>query len=483
MSSVTFSNHTALVAGSYLSQVHERLRRSLGRLSSGNKIDAFFEDPGGLAVASKLRAAIRQNQATHTSVQNALSFLQTQEGIFQIATFTLTRMAQLATLAQDITKNEADLANYNAEFQGLQKELVKLSEENFNGIPLFVRASSGVTPSSTAEKQLGVITSLDGTQSTAISVAPLATSPWMNMLLKGFVSFADPGDSSRRIFVPNPPQDVNGYLEDESEFDLDQSVVVTQTWRENFTLPAGWSSRSATIPADTYTANSGAGPVNLPTSTAVTVAASLASPAATLVSGTTYELNTPTNSPYVTNPTYRQLAENFRNGTYIDPLHAGTTTSSSVTVQFAPPVSYTRVENGSTTTAITLDNPSESVTLTQTLDPWSSNPLSESAANVSSGDLTKNTAKEMGVITAKALQSLSQMRAANGAQQSRLGFATDNLSEAGTQMDAALSRITDVDVAFESTQLARLTILQESGAAMLLQANATHQSLMRSLFG
>lgn len=471
------------MAGSFLSKAQERLRRSLGRLSSGNRVESAGDDPGGVAVASKMRAAIRQNHATHTNVQNALSFLQTQEGIFQIAASTLTRMSQLATLAQDVTKSDLDLDNYNAEFQQLQKELNRLSEESFNGIPLFVKPALGNTASSTAEEQLSVITSLDGTLATSISVAPLVTSPWMNMLLKGFVSFGDPGDPSRRIFVPDPPQDLHGYLEDGSEFDLDQSVVITQRWTDRFTLTPGWNSRTATIPADTYTVNPGSGPVTLSTNTSITVTATLLSPASTVVSGDTYQLNTATNNPYITNPTYRELAESFRNGTYIDPLHAGTTVTSAATVQFSPPASYTRPENGSTTTAINLDTPSETVTLTQTLDPWSTNPLSESAANVSAGSLTKKSAKEMGVVAAKALQSLSQMRAANGAQQSRLGFATDHLSESGTQMEAALSRISDVDVASESTRLARLTILQQSGAAMLSQANAAHQSLLRALLG
>ena len=44
---------------------------------------------------------------------------------------------------------------------------------------------------------------------------------------------------------------------------------------------------------------------------------------------------------------------------------------------------------------------------------------------------------------------------------------------------AAESRIRDVDVAEESTQLARWNILVQSGTAMLAQANASAQSALR----
>jgi flagellin len=50
-----------------------------------------------------------------------------------------------------------------------------------------------------------------------------------------------------------------------------------------------------------------------------------------------------------------------------------------------------------------------------------------------------------------------------------------------TNLEAANSRIIDVDVAAESTQLARFNILQQSGTAMLAQANQASQSILRLL--
>jgi flagellin len=78
-----------------------------------------------------------------------------------------------------------------------------------------------------------------------------------------------------------------------------------------------------------------------------------------------------------------------------------------------------------------------------------------------------------------AIQELAQLRAYNGAEQSRLTFAADMLSINKINLESANSRIVDVDVAAESSQLARFNILQQAGTAMLAQANQSTQSILR----
>jgi flagellin len=60
-----------------------------------------------------------------------------------------------------------------------------------------------------------------------------------------------------------------------------------------------------------------------------------------------------------------------------------------------------------------------------------------------------------------------------------LTFAGDMLAVNKTNLEAANSRIIDVDVADESTKLARYNILQQAGTAMLAQANQATQSILR----
>ncbi len=83
--------------------------------------------------------------------------------------------------------------------------------------------------------------------------------------------------------------------------------------------------------------------------------------------------------------------------------------------------------------------------------------------------------------TADALANVAGSRAQNGAESSRLGFAAQLLATNGQNLQAANSRITDVDVAQESTNLAKNTILVQFGTTMLAQANASAQSVLRLL--
>ena len=73
-------------------------------------------------------------------------------------------------------------------------------------------------------------------------------------------------------------------------------------------------------------------------------------------------------------------------------------------------------------------------------------------------------------------------RAHNGAEQNGLNFAAELLVLNKANLEAATGRITDVDVAEESTQLAKWTTLTQAGTAMLAQANQAN-SLVLKLIG
>ena len=98
----------------------------------------------------------------------------------------------------------------------------------------------------------------------------------------------------------------------------------------------------------------------------------------------------------------------------------------------------------------------------------------------SKGGLGNVTGSYVSVAT-QAIQDLSEKMATNGAESSRLQFALDALSIQKVNVEAANSRIYDVDVAAETTRLARANILVQSGAAMLAQANAASQIALKLL--
>ena len=78
----------------------------------------------------------------------------------------------------------------------------------------------------------------------------------------------------------------------------------------------------------------------------------------------------------------------------------------------------------------------------------------------------------VGVLTT-ALENVSFLRAQNGGGGSRLNFAYESLAQQKTNMRAALGRMIDVDIAEESTNLAKYNVLSQGAASMIAQANST----------
>jgi flagellin len=82
-----------------------------------------------------------------------------------------------------------------------------------------------------------------------------------------------------------------------------------------------------------------------------------------------------------------------------------------------------------------------------------------------------------------AITSITRNRGTLGAVESRLETTINNLTVARENFQAAESVIRDVDVASESAELTRLTILQQAGTAILAQANQQPRLALQLLQG
>jgi flagellin len=142
----------------HLNQNNRNLQKSLTRLSSGYRINSAADDPGGLAVSLKLSAAIRRTDAVSANVGNALSYLQSQDGVLEVASKILLRLSELSARASTNSVFTGDILLYQAEFEKLQANVTSLLSESFNGVSLFASQA----------QNLSVVTSENG-QTTAIT--------------------------------------------------------------------------------------------------------------------------------------------------------------------------------------------------------------------------------------------------------------------------------------------------------------------------
>jgi flagellin len=173
MGLVISTNFAAAFAARQVEKNNDGLVQSLNRLSSGQRIVNPYDDAGGMAVQLKMRAAISRGGVAKNTIQNAISLLQTQDGVLQTATNVVSRIAELKAMSQDATKNSQDIQNYNEEYQVLREQLEQLQNEKFNGRSLFGDFSAATQLTDTTQDEVFQIwTTEQGSGSDATSTGP-----------------------------------------------------------------------------------------------------------------------------------------------------------------------------------------------------------------------------------------------------------------------------------------------------------------------
>jgi flagellin len=425
MSVVINSNSAATIAANNLARSNSQLQVSLNRLSSGSKIVNPSDDAGGLAVAMKLGATADRQTALQGNLGDAVSYAQTQDGALQVAGSILDRISELATLSKDPTKNTTDLANYNDEFAQLQSELTALGSQTFNGISLFGTGT------------LSVATTDDLSASGAIAVAqqPLLSGSGSSTYLS---DFASGGENSL----------------DPSKW-TDASVAGGSIAVSGGVLTLDGTSGSGEVRS--VATPSGAFDLTLQVNVG---------PGATLSFGD-YLIEGNSASPGSNG-----LAANTWTTIGMHVAANGTVTVSGDS-QIDTPGTWT---NGDTLYLQGLGGTAQVRNLSITTPSAGASNVGTIAAAASLSSLSLST------ITS-AIQDVATMRAQNGAEQSRLNFASTLLTTNQTNLESAISRISDVDVAQETTSLAKWNVLVQAGTSMLTQANQSAQIALKLITG
>ena len=139
------TNVTATRASQFLASNHQNLQHSLDRLSSGRRITQPSDDAGGLAVSMKLEHTGKVLRGVSHNISNAISLLQVQDGALSSIGEIVGRIGELKGMYDDVTKNTADKATYDAELVQLTAQVTSIcNSTKFNGVDVFGAASPEV---------------------------------------------------------------------------------------------------------------------------------------------------------------------------------------------------------------------------------------------------------------------------------------------------------------------------------------------------
>ena len=158
----------------FLRQNNNELEKAMEKLSSGKRINSAGDDAAGLAIATRMDAAVRGMDVAKRNAQDGISLIQTAESAQGTISSLLQRLRELAVQADNDTNNTEDKASLQDELDELVKEIDHIAQNTtFNGISLLNGSGSVQLHISNIENDTVSVSTFDVTAS-ALSVDSLS---------------------------------------------------------------------------------------------------------------------------------------------------------------------------------------------------------------------------------------------------------------------------------------------------------------------
>jgi flagellin len=145
MGSFSVLNNIASINGQLeLSKTNQSLTQSIGRLSSGKRINSGADDAAGLMIADTLKANVRAIDQGVRNANDCISAGQIADSALSEITNLLTRSVSLAEEAGTETIDDNGRSALNNEFTQIQAEIARIAtQSNFGGVKIF-DSTSGI---------------------------------------------------------------------------------------------------------------------------------------------------------------------------------------------------------------------------------------------------------------------------------------------------------------------------------------------------
>jgi flagellin len=483
-----------------LSSSNDKIAKNVKKLSSGYRINQAADDAAGLAISEKMRAQVRGLDRAGENVQDAISLIQTADGALQESQNVLHRMRELAVQsASDTNEQQIDRAALQAEFEQLLAEVDDTAAKTvYNNAPLLTGDFS--------EKRVNAFATTTGTNANAGEVV---------------VAWADYGVQPGKYEMSTFTQ-------------LKESEIKAHTEKSIETIPPLMTSTDGQVTVQWIPGDVDAERLNGVWNFGIEGNEAIAVNSQTGERINKHLVSIPAGDPppAVGELDFSPLGVLQITNNNDSPVESTSFTGFSGQIQVAGVIDakdakydhiallgndQTVLETGMT--ALNFPNTGISVKLKDSLaiDPNSDIPgLNPADVNVSTlkgtglvvqsganeGDNVSVSIRQMdayslGVALANirsredasvaitqcnsALNSISTQRGALGAMSNRFEHKVANLTVSSENLRTSESRIRDVDMAKETTELAKNQILSNAGTAMVSQANSIPQGVLQIL--
>jgi len=419
------NNIMALNAHRQLAINQSNASKSMEKLSSGFRINRAADDAAGLSISEKMRSQIRGLKQAARNAQDGISLIQTAEGALNETHAILQRMRELVVQAGSVGTNQPeDLTAIQDEINELIAEINGISERTaFNGKTLL---DGSLTGDGVLTFQIGA----NQKQAMTLEISDMSAS---GLGLGGAET------------LTQATEDVEGISATVLQNDAGETVAVK-------------------IGSDWFAVD------NVKSDGAATPALVAIDPSATLVVTEGSSIG----------------GEGFYTEGTADVEGVSATVlqnDAGETVAVRIGSDWFAVDNvksdGAATPALVAIDPSATLVVANVAVLGDGTNVG-SAINVAEFKTSEDFDKAVGLIDT-AIEKVSSQRSKLGANQNRLEHTISNLNNARENLQAAESRIRDLDMAEEIMAFTKNSILQQAATAMLAQANMAPQSVLQLL--
>ncbi|MDB2509487.1 flagellin [Pseudomonadales bacterium] len=501
------TNIASLTAQRNLTGSQSDLATSLERLSSGLRINSAKDDAAGLAISARFEAQIRGLDQGVRNANDAISLSQTAEGALGEVTNNLQRIRELAVQSANATNSASDRATLQAEVTQLVAEIDRVAtSSSFNGIKLLdgtfsaqsfqvgANASDTVTVSNITNARstalgadviaAGGAIALGGAElNTITGDAAVATQVTANgVLIEADLVLSSGGSSTSAISYAassSAAQIATAINSATAATSTGITATATNTaYLGNFTglangdnvafvLDTGGTVRNQ-ITVNQTLSDAGdlsqiVNQINASSSTLGVTASQV-----TLASGIALKIET-------TDGRDVQISGFLATGTDTADFGGDEALTGAVTIGGA-----VGTDSANLVGQLTLSGSKGAITMSGQSAAFDVTTSSKSALSAMKVTSAADAKAALAVIDAS-LDKITSARGDLGAYQNRFESVVANLQVTSENLSSSRSRIMDADFAAETASLTKSQILQQSGIAMLAQANSIPQNVLALL--
>lgn len=475
-------NIAAVLANSRLKTTEKGLSNSVGKLSSGYKINSAKDNPAGFAIAHKMSTQLRGLEKASDNALDGVSAIETAEGALNEVQSMIQRLRELAVQSANDTYTLEDRQAIQIEAEKLQEEIQRVSEETeFNKKSLLDGSFDTRAYSNTAGVSANLISDAVSPGNYQFTVTGVASKTTVQAGAINTSAFGVAEDMAIKGSIG-----INGVNVEISTSDTVQDVYTKiRETAEIAGVEARMSGNSLTFISEEYGSK---WDVEI-TATPSTIASALGLTSTTKTMGedASVTLIQDTNTAN-TQSLFQNTASCTCDGQYVKVTDRG---GFEMTIKIENEKYQDIVGNsnaslvGTTTTVAVKDFGYMSLQIganeNQTMDVRIPNMSLENMGIEKLNYLTFESASRAITQVDNALAFASSVRAKLGAYQNRLEYTISSLDVADESLTSAYSRIMDVDMAEEMTKYTQYNVLQQAGVSVLAQANDLPQTVLQLL--